>query len=78
MTRKKAQKKKQGAVVPQIDMRALLVRAKTGDSAQDVKAYLDAGGSPAARLVGINAKCMQHYPLLHSMVLILTESWLRA
>jgi ankyrin repeat protein len=60
MARKKAQKKKQETtLVPHRtpNLSALLERAKSGDAAQAVKAYLDAGGS-ADVLVQVNGQQM--------------------
>jgi ankyrin repeat protein len=66
MARKKAQRKKQEtALVPHrtLNLSALLERAKSGDSARNVQAYLAAGGLPTA-LVQVGEKLV---PLLHSM-----------
>eukprot|EP00953_Heterococcus_sp_UTEX-ZZ885_P028504 15199-Heterococcus_DN1.PRE.5 len=70
MPRKKAHKKEQQetALVPHRtpNLSALLERAKSGDAAQAVKAYLDAGG---AADVCVHQKISQHQlqlPLLHS------------
>jgi Ankyrin repeat len=71
MARKKAQKKQQQekTLVPHrtSNLSALLEEAETGNSAQAVKAFLDAGGSPGA-LVYIGTKeDKQQLPLLYFM-----------
>jgi hypothetical protein len=67
MARKKAQRKRETTLVPHRtpNLSALLERAKTGDSLQAVKAYLDAGGSAVAVVRGADGT--QQLPLLHSM-----------
>jgi ankyrin repeat protein len=50
-------------------LQVLLDRAKEGNSAQAVKAYLDAGGSPIARL----QRGAQHMALLHYMAFCSTH-----
>jgi uncharacterized protein len=66
MAREKAQRKKETTLVPHItpNLSALLQRAQSGDAAQAVKSFLDAGGMPMA-LVQVSGEAM---PLLHSMV----------
>jgi ankyrin repeat protein len=72
IARKKAQKKQRETttLVPHRtpNLSALLEEAETGNSAQAVKAYLDAGGLPGA-LVYIGTKeDKQQLPLLHFMM----------
>eukprot|EP00953_Heterococcus_sp_UTEX-ZZ885_P024040 13178-Heterococcus_DN1.PRE.3 len=74
MARKKAHYKKQqeSSFVLQHtspSLQVLLDRAKEGNSAQAVKAYLDAGGSPVARL----QRGAQHMALLHYMAFCSTH-----
>jgi ankyrin repeat protein len=72
MARKKAQKQKQETtLVPHrtLNLSVLLERAKSGDSARAVKAYLDAGGSTDALLHGRGAIAKHQIPLLHYMTL---------
>jgi hypothetical protein len=67
MAHKKAQRQKQETtLVPHRTptLSALLERAKSGDAAQAVKAYLDAGGSATALTQGRGVQI----PLLHIMV----------
>jgi uncharacterized protein len=55
-----------------LNLSVLLERAKSGDAAKAVKAYLDAGGSAACLVHGAGereATTMQQLPLLHHMVL---------
>jgi uncharacterized protein len=68
MARKKAQKKQETALVPHKTphLRVLLDRARSGASTQDVKAYLDAGGSPVALVQARSTE--EILPLLHSMM----------
>jgi uncharacterized protein len=70
MARKQAHKKETTMVPHRTpNLSALLERAKTGNSAADVEAYLDAGG---AADVCVHQKIGQHQlqlPLLHSMAL---------
>jgi ankyrin repeat protein len=69
MARKKAQRKQETTLVPHgtPNLSGLLERAQSGDSSKAVKAYLDAGGSPAI-LVQSRKESMQ-LPLLLSMVI---------
>jgi Ankyrin repeats (3 copies) len=73
MARKKALKKKarETALVPHRapNLSALLERAKSGDSALAVKAYLDAGGSVEAVVHGKGPAAILQLPLLHYMVM---------
>jgi hypothetical protein len=69
MARKKAQTKKQETtLVPHrtLQLSALRERAKTGDSAQAVRAYLQAGGS--AEVFG-RSKAERMLPLLRYVIL---------
>jgi hypothetical protein len=71
MTRKKAQKKQQlekTTLMPHrtSNLSSLLERAKGGNAAQAVKAYLHAGGSAKA-FVQTEAPALQQMPLLHHM-----------
>eukprot|EP00953_Heterococcus_sp_UTEX-ZZ885_P021329 11900-Heterococcus_DN1.PRE.1 len=75
---KEEEMKEETALVPHRtpNLSALLERAVSKDaaSAQAVKVYLDAGGSPSIRLVqsvvfSTGAKQMLHLPLLHYMAL---------
>jgi ankyrin repeat protein len=68
MARKTTQRKQETTLVPHRtpNLSALLERARTGDSAQAVKAYLDAGGAPATL---VRDKCnMFQLPLLFCLV----------
>jgi Ankyrin repeats (3 copies)/Ankyrin repeat len=69
MARKKAQRKQETTLVPHRtpNLSALLERAKSGNSRQAVKAYLDAGGSPVALVHAQAAEHMLQLPLLHCM-----------
>jgi ankyrin repeat protein len=69
MARKKAQRKQEATLVPHRtpDLSALLENAKTGNSADAVKGYLDAGGSPAV-VVPSHIQQSEQVPLLLSMV----------
>jgi uncharacterized protein len=72
MARKEAHKKKaETTLVPHRtpDLNSLLDRARTGDSALAVKAYLDAGGVVGALVLGGGPSGMQQIPLLHHMAL---------
>jgi ankyrin repeat protein len=51
------------------NLSALLERAKSGDSAQAVKAYLDAGGLATAQVDVPCIEAMLRLPLLHSIAL---------
>jgi hypothetical protein len=78
MARKKAQRKQETTLVPHRtpNLSTLLERAKSGDSKQAVKAYLDAGGS-AASLTQLKAgPHLVHLALLHHMAFT-NASWLR-
>jgi hypothetical protein len=68
MARKKAQRKQERTLVPHRtpNLSVLLERAKAGDSVKDLRAYLDAGGSPVA-VVQVRGLVMLQVPLLHSM-----------
>eukprot|EP00953_Heterococcus_sp_UTEX-ZZ885_P012217 7012-Heterococcus_DN1.PRE.1 len=72
MPRKKAHKKEQQetALVPHRtpNLSALLERAKSGDAAQAVRAYIDAGGSMTARAPFIVLTGVHQISLLHAMV----------
>eukprot|EP00953_Heterococcus_sp_UTEX-ZZ885_P003496 2399-Heterococcus_DN1.PRE.7 len=70
MAQKKAQRKQETTLMPHRtpNLTAFLERAKTGESAQALKAYLDAGGSPMAVLevsVRGGGSVLQKLPLLH-------------
>eukprot|EP00953_Heterococcus_sp_UTEX-ZZ885_P026812 14449-Heterococcus_DN1.PRE.1 len=70
MARKKAPKpQQQTTLVPPRtqNLSALLEGAKSGDSAQAVKAYLDAGGSVAAHVRGAGPVAVLQVPLLQYM-----------
>jgi ankyrin repeat protein len=69
MARKKAQRKQEATLMPHRtpNLNALLERAKTGDSAQAVKTYLEAGGSAAITDTLQGKRCQLQLPLLHSM-----------
>jgi hypothetical protein len=69
MARKKAQRKQKTTLVPHRtpNLSALLGRAKSGDSRQAVKAYLDAGGSPMALVREHGSRPPLQLPLLHYM-----------
>jgi ankyrin repeat protein len=71
MARKKAQRKQETTLVPHktTNLSALLERAKTGESAQAVKAFLDASASTMALVQCHGADGMLQLPLLHSMAL---------
>jgi ankyrin repeat protein len=75
MARKKAQRKQETTLVPHRtpDLSGLLERAKSGKSAQATKAYLDAGGSPAALVLVAGEAFDMQVPLLHSMALTNTH-----
>jgi hypothetical protein len=51
-------------------MSTLLERAKTGDSAQAVKAFLDAGGSPVILVQLQGCRHLMDLPLLHNMAFV--------
>eukprot|EP00953_Heterococcus_sp_UTEX-ZZ885_P039710 20347-Heterococcus_DN1.PRE.2 len=67
MARKKAQRKQEATLVPHRtpNLSALLENAKTGNSADAVKGYLDAGGSPVVVVPSHIQQSMQ-VPLLLS------------
>jgi ankyrin repeat protein len=67
MGRKKAQRKQETTLVPHRtpNLSVLLETAKTGDAAQAVKAYLDAGGSPVALTQWQAGQRLLQLPLLH-------------
>jgi hypothetical protein len=70
MARKKTQKKGQETtLVPHRtpNLSAMLEEAKSGNAAQAVKAYLDAGGSADALVHGDGAAAEHQIPLLHYM-----------
>jgi uncharacterized protein len=69
MARKKAQRKQETDLVPHRtqNFSELLERAKTGSSAQAVKAYLDAGGYYNALVQTRGPGGLIQAPLLHSM-----------
>jgi uncharacterized protein len=70
MARRQLQKNKQETALHKtVDLAALLERARTGDSALAVKAYLDAGGSANCLAQGGGAGGAQQLPLLHHMAL---------
>jgi uncharacterized protein len=73
MARKKAQKeeKQETTLVPHRtpNLSALLEQAKTGDSAQALKAFLDAGGSPMAAVRCDHSTGMLQFSLLHCVAL---------
>jgi uncharacterized protein len=71
MARKKAQRKQETTLVPHRtpNLSILQERAKTGESADAVRAYLDAGGTPMARVQIKDALNRHEVPLLHSMAL---------
>jgi ankyrin repeat protein len=71
MARKKEQRKQETTLVPHRtpNLSVLLETAKTGDAAQAVKAYLDAGGSPVASVEARGAALKPQVQLLHSMAL---------
>jgi hypothetical protein len=72
MARKKAQRKQETTLVAHRtpNLSTLLQRARTGDSARAVKAYLDAGGSAEAVLAQQAALGVSNnIPLLHNMAL---------
>jgi uncharacterized protein len=72
MARKKAQKKQETNLVPHRtpNLSALLERAKSGESADAVRAYLDAGGSPAALGEWRRGQHALQLPLLHCMAFL--------
>jgi ankyrin repeat protein len=70
MFNKKAKSKQETTIVPHRNLNVLLQRAKTGDSARAVQAYLDAGGSPDAVVEYIEATNMLQLLLLHTMVFL--------
>jgi hypothetical protein len=75
MARKKAKQNQETTLVPHRtpNLSALLERANDGASAQAVRAYINAGGSPVA-LIGLQgARHLLQLPLLHYMAFIHTE-----
>jgi ankyrin repeat protein len=65
MARKKAQRRQENR---KPDLRVLLQRAETGESAAAVKAYIDAGGSfLSSTYIGVAPNMQQQMPILHSM-----------
>jgi hypothetical protein len=87
MARKKAQKKQKQETAVVLhrtpNLSALLERAKSGASAQAVKAFLDAGGSPVAVVRCDSNEGELQIALLHCVILanahphreLSTESW---
>eukprot|EP00953_Heterococcus_sp_UTEX-ZZ885_P006684 4076-Heterococcus_DN1.PRE.1 len=68
MARKKAQRKQEATLMPHRapDFTGL-ISGKDGASAQAVRAYLAAGGSPVAIVQGTGQISMLQLPLLHSI-----------
>jgi hypothetical protein len=66
MARKKAQRKQETTLVPHRtpNLSGLLERAKSGNSAHAVKAYLDAGGLPTALTDAQGAAALLTVPIL--------------
>jgi ankyrin repeat protein len=69
MARKKAQRKQETTLVPHRtpNLSALLERAKSGKSADAVRAFLDAGGSAVSLTQLKEGRHLVQLPLLHSM-----------
>jgi ankyrin repeat protein len=69
ITRKKAQRKQETTLVPHRtpNLSVLLGQAETGDSADAVKAYLDAGGSAVSLIQLKEGRHLVQLPLLHNM-----------
>jgi ankyrin repeat protein len=71
MARKKAQRKQETTLVPHrtLALSVLLEKAKTGNAAQAVQPYLDAGGSALALIDAQGAAAVVKVPLLHTVAL---------